>query len=182
MPSFSNPTWSDAIAEAWATAPAGLVVHETLEFVFTRDGVLVGERFVRSREALTATLEADAPVDASTAVLFNPAAFDAKLPEQQGDGGAPQMQLTVANVGRELALHLEAAAFSPTPVQVIYRVYTSADLTAPHQSPGPLVMDVTQISATTDAVTASCAFGGIGERRFPGAEYQLRHFPSLATR
>jgi hypothetical protein len=183
MPAFTtSPTWSDAVAEAWAVAPAGLLVHETLEFVFTRAGMLASERFVHNRQAITATLESTAPLGASQAVLFNPAAFTLKLPEQRGEGGTPEMQISVANIGRVLTEHLEAAAFSPTPVQVIYRLYTSADLTAPHQSPGPLVMDVRGISAGVESVTARCGFGSLGERRFPLLEYQLRNHPSMATR
>jgi hypothetical protein len=183
MPSFTtDPTWSDAIREAWASAPAGLIPYDTLEFLFMRGGVLAGERFVRERHAITATLEADAPLDASTAVLFNPAAFTAKWPDQKGEGGSPQMDITVPNIGRELALHLKAASFSATPVRVIRRVYTNADLSAPHQFPGPLMMDVASVSANVDSVTAHCHFGGSGQRRFPGLEYQLRHHPSMATR
>jgi hypothetical protein len=184
MPNFTtdDPTWSDAIREAWAVAPAGLIPYDTLEFLFTRDGVLRSERFVRERHAITATLEADAPLDASAAALFNPAAFSVKLPEQKGEGGSPQMDITVPNIGRELALHLKAASFSATPVRAVYRVYTNLDLTAPHQSPGPLIMDVASVSANVDSVTAHCHFGGSGQRRFPGLEYQLRHHPSMATR
>lgn len=182
MPSFDDDIWSEAIHEAWSTSPSDVIVWETLEFVFSVGGGLTAARFVLGREAITATLEASAPVNGGEAVSFSPAAFEARLPAVAEAGGAPVLQLTTLNVGREMASHLMAAAYSPTPVQVIYRLYTSTDVTAPHQSPGPLTMDVFEISATAQQVTASARWDDLAGRRFPRLEYTQRRFPALAAR
>jgi hypothetical protein len=182
MPTFDDNIWSEALNEAWSTNPAGTLVWETLEFRFTDAGVLTAARFVRNRQAVTATLESDAPLNPSTAVEFLPAAFDARLPSISETGGAPVLEITVGHVGRELSLHLEAAAYSPTPVRVTYRLYTNGDTTAPHSYPGPLHMDVFGIDVSGESVTARCRWDDLAGRRFPGIEYQARYFPSLATR
>ena len=183
MPTFDpDELLSQALQEAWVSMPAGTLVWETLEFLFTVAGVTTAARFVNNRQAIDATLESDAPLDASTEVSFAPAAFSAVLPPLTESGGVPELQITTSNVGREMALHFQAAAFSPDPVQVIHRLYTSGDTSAPHTSPGPLRMDVYGISATAEAVTARCRWDDMAGRRFPRLEYVARRFPALAAR
>jgi hypothetical protein len=182
MPTFEDSIWSEALEEAWSNTPAGVRVLETLEFIFTRAGVLTAERFVRNRQSLTATLESTAPVNPSTAVVFQPAGFEVKLPDATDAGPAPQLQIAVPNIGRELNEHLMAAAYSPTPVQVIFRFYLSTDLTAPHSYPGPLIMDIDSITAESQGVVATASFDDLSGRRFPRTEYLARLFPGLATR
>jgi hypothetical protein len=182
MPNFDDDIWSEALKEAWNSTPGDVRVLETLEFIFTRAGVLTAERFVRDRQALTATLEATAPVDPSTAVLFNPAGFEVTLPEASDTGPAPRLQIAVPNIGRVLNEHLMAAAYSPTPVQVIFRFYLSTDLSAPHTYPGPLIMDIDSITAEAQGVVATASFDDLSGRRFPRTEYLARLYPGLATR
>jgi hypothetical protein len=182
MPTFDDDIWSEALKEAWNSTPGQVKVYETLEFIFTRAGVLTAERFVRDRAAITATLESTAPVNPSTAVVFNPAGFDLTLPEATDSGPAPRLQIAVPNIGRVLNEHLMAAAFSPTPVQVIFRFYLSTDLTAPHTYPGPLIMDIDSITTEAQGVVATASFDDLSGRRFPRTEYLARLYPGLATR
>jgi len=73
---------SAAIKEAYAAAPADVVTLHTLEFRHAAFASPI--RVVRDHADQTCTLEAGAPVDGGTAVLFVGFAFDVTLPEVCG--------------------------------------------------------------------------------------------------
>lgn len=172
-----DPTLSAALREAYASAPADVVVLHTLEFLHASFAVPL--RVVRDYASLAATLEASAPVGAGTSATFVPYAFDFKLPSA-GESSVPEIEITLDNVGADLVQYFDQAANSATPVTMIYRPYLSTDLSQPHMDP-PLQMVLRSISCDMFKVTAKAGFGDLGSRRFPALLYTANTFPGLAA-
>lgn len=168
-------TLSQAIKEAYASAPAGVIVYHTLEL--RHPAFTVPIRVVRDYQDLTATLEASAPVDAGQQVLFIGMAFNFTKPEINADG-VPQMTIEIDNVSREIVANIEAALGSTDLVEVTCREYLSTDLSRPQNDP-PLHMQVMRITADTFKVRAVCGFPDLINRRFPTLEYDAETFPGL---
>lgn len=166
---------SQAIKEAYAAAPADVVILHTLEFrhpAFTQP-----IRVVRDHADHTCTLEAAAPVDGGLPVLFVGYAFDATLPDVT-DGSAPEMQITIDNVSLEIENNIDAALQTADKVEVTYRPYLSTDLSAPQMDP-PLTLTIVSISANNYTVTARARMGDFANKKFPSEEYTATRFPGL---
>ena len=172
-----DATLSDAIQEAYASAPTGLIIYDTLEIdhpTFTEP-----IRVVRDYADLTAYLEDDAPKNPGEEVTFVRYAFDVVKPELTTDGVA-SMQIVIDNVSRLIAASIEAALESTDYVTIIYREYISTDLTGPQNDP-PIKLYVTAITVDAFKITATCGFPNLANRRFPTQEYSAEEFPGLVT-
>ncbi len=125
---------SQAIKEAYASAPAGVIVIHTLEFRhpnFLDDyNQPTAIRVVLGHKNLTARLEATAPLNPSAYVTFVPLAFDLDLPNIEHIA-TPEIGISIDNVSREIEDNLTIAAASPYPVEVTYRPYLNTNLTNP---------------------------------------------------
>lgn len=175
---MTDTTLSDAIKEAYASAPDNVVILHTLELLhpaFTQP-----IRVVRDHQDLTATLEASAPADAGMPVLFVGFAFDLVLPEMSEKTALPQIIVTIDNVDREIVANIEAAMTTQDVIQIIYRPYLSTDLTAPQMIP-PLDFQVQAIMADVFQVRATCSYGDPANRAFPNEDFTLQRFPGLAA-
>lgn len=170
-----DDTLSDAIREAYASAPAADVIYHTLEIRHSSFAAPI--RVVRDFADLDATLEATAPEDASTEVTFLGYAFDL-VPPEVGAGGTPQMIIEIDNVSRDILANIELAMASPNLLTVIYRAFVSSDLTAPANDP-PLTLTIFSISATPMRIRAVAGFGDIVNKRFPAGDYTAERFPGL---
>lgn len=172
-----DTTLSQALREAYATAPADEVIHHTLEIwhpAFTEP-----IRVVRDHADLGATLEAGAPRNPGASVNFTAFAFEVSPPELSPDA-SPSLTIELDNVGRELLTQVELASSSAVPIEVIYRQYLASELGAPQNNP-PLALQVLSISATPLRVTVRCGFGDLGNRKFPARTYSAADFPGLAA-
>ncbi|MDD4926929.1 MAG: DUF1833 family protein [Methylotenera sp.] len=166
---------SQAIKEAYASAPADVVVLHTLEFrhpAFTQP-----LRVVLDHVDHTCTLEADAPVDPSTAVLFIGYAFKLDLPTVD-NGAAPEVVITIDNVTLEIEDNIAAALTTTDKVVVTYRPYQSNDLSAPSMNP-PMTLTITAINADNYRVTARAQLGDFANKAFPAENYTTSRFPGL---
>ncbi len=171
-------TLTEALAEAYASAPPTVVILHTMELWHPTWADPI--RLVADFADLTATLEDEAPVDAGDAVLFTACPFRFTLP-QVGEG-RQELQIQIDNVAQLLMPLLEAADLaSETPIKATYRPYLSTDTTAPQMTP-PLTLDVTRISADAMQVTCMCAHADFLNRRFPRRIYTVEEFPGLAPR
>ncbi len=170
-----NPALSEAIKEAYASAPSGVVILHTLEFRHAEFSAPL--RVVRNTVNITATLEDDAPEDGGDAVEFQYYAFEFTLPEVS-DGATSELIITIDNVNRVIVENLELAVQSADPLYVTYRPYLSTDLSAPQMDP-PLTMLVQHIEVDIFRVTARCGFGDIVNRAFPSEDYTASRFPGL---
>ncbi len=172
---------TDALKEAYAVAPTTSVILHTLELRHPSfkdsEGSAVAIRVVRDKQNLTATLEAGAPLDPSTAVEFIALGFDFTLPAVR-DNESPRLILSIDAVGREIVEHLEQAMEDPQPVEVTYRPYLSDDLAQPEMNP-PLTLQLTQVTVDALQVTGTCVYTDLVNRRFPSAVYSQALFPAL---
>jgi len=170
-----DSTLSQALKEAYASAPTTQVAYHTLELYHPAFTAPI--RVVRDFVDLSATLESTAPRDASQTVLFVGFAFDIVPPEVSATG-VPQCQITIDNVSREIVSNLELAISSNQPITVIYRLFLSSDLSAPQNNP-PMTLTVISMTADVFKVTATATFGDMVNRKFPSQMYTLDTFPGL---
>jgi hypothetical protein len=172
-----DPSLSEALAEAYASAPSDEVIYHTLELRHAAFSTPI--RVVRDNADLTARLEATAPEDPGEDVTFVGFAFDLVKPELSATG-IPQCTIEIDNVSREILANIELAMTSITPVEVTYREYLGSDLLGPQNDP-PMTLQITSITADVFRVKATASFADIGNRRFPREEYTAERFPGLVA-
>jgi hypothetical protein len=176
--------YSEALAAAYASAPEDEVVLNTLEFrhpTFLEGGLPFAIRVVNDHSNLIATLEADAPLEASSEVQFFAVYFQLRRPSESDSGSVPEVEITVDNVARHLMTYLDGAKSSRDPIQVTWRPYLASDLTGPHMNP-PLTLSLRSVSCNMTTVTARAGYGDLTNRRFPAIEYTSKKFPGLTAR
>lgn len=170
-------TITDALKRAFATAPTDEVLYHTLEIF--HESFAEPIRVVQGFEAITATLEADAPRDASTAVEFTPLWFEFDLPPVRAEE-VPFMEVQIHDASRLVVQPLEDAQDEPAAIQMIYRPYLSSDLTQPQMSP-PLILQFerVRVSQGDNLVSATATFNDFRNRAFPFRNYTPDEFPGL---
>jgi hypothetical protein len=161
-----NTALSEAIKEAYASAPSDQVILHTLELrhpAFVDDaGQTVAIRVVRDTGDLWARLESQAPLQANERVQFVAMGFELDLPP----------------VDREIVRHLDAAAESQSVIEVTYRPYLSTDLEGPQMDP-PIHLVLTEVEADIFRVTGRARMLDVGNKAFPGISYTAKTFPGL---
>lgn len=172
---MTDPVLSDAIKEAYASAPSDVVIYHTLELRHTAFTSPI--RVVRDLVDLTATLESTAPVDASTSVTFTAFAFDFRKPEI-GSDGVPQLTIEIDNVSREILANIELAVTTNDVIEATYREFISSDLTVPQNDP-PMHMKIITVHADIFKVSAVAGFGDFSNRLWPRELYDADRFPGL---
>lgn len=199
-----DPALSQAIREAYAAAPADVVILHTIEvrhpafaapirvvrnFPDVERWIALGGEAVetvlaamapeaRGMVGLVARLEPSAPVDAGALVPFVALAFDLELLPVESIP-VPEAVLTIDNVGREITDALEAAATSQHRIEVTYRPYLSTDIEGPQMDP-PLTLTLSDARADPLKVTGRVRMLDIGNKAFPSVVYTAKKFPGLA--
>lgn len=171
-----DPALSQALQEAYASAPSDEIIYHTLEIrhpAFTQP-----IRVVRDNADLTARLEISAPVNGNELVTFVGFAFDLVRPEVSATG-VPQCTIEIDNVSREILANIELAMPQPDPIEVTYREYLSGGLDAGPENDPPMTLTLISITADVFRVRAVASFADIGNRRFPREEYTAERFPGL---
>lgn len=166
-----DTTLSQALKEAYASAPSDVIVYHTLEInhpAFSQPIYVV-----RDFTDLNANLETGAPV---TFLRF---AFDLVKPEVSATG-VPQLTLEIDNVSREILANIQLAMMTTELITITYREYISTDLTGPQNDP-PMTMVLTSISADVFRIRATASFGDLNNKRFPNEEYTADRFPGLVV-
>jgi hypothetical protein len=173
-----DPSLSEALREAYASAPVDQVIYHTLEIWHPAFSVPI--RVVRDSADLDARIEAGAARDAGAIVTFVAYAFDI-VPPDQTSTGVPQCTIEIDNVSRDILSQIDAAVVQPDPIVAIYRSYLSDELdTGPENDP-PLALTLISISATPMRIRAVAGFPDLLNTRFPKRDYELERFPGLAT-
>ena len=176
-----NEALSEALREAYASAPSDVVILHTLELrhpsFMDDDGQLVAVRVVRDNQDLTARLEPTAPLNPGEKVTFIAMGFDLELPPINA-APVPEITITLDNVSREIVKHLEAASTSQHKIEITYRPYLSDDLEGPQMDP-PFTLVLTEVSATATCVIGRARMLDIGNKAFPGETYTAKRFPGL---
>lgn len=187
MPTFLPPrlgiSLSDAIAEAFTSAPVDDTWLLTLELHHSsfvdEFGNPTAARVVNDWADLTATLEADAPINASEAVVFKGVPFRYTMPEQTDSGAPNAVTIEIENVSRDLTALLDLAVGSNEAILLIERQYMASDTSGPHILPVTKVY-LSNVVVTTTTVQAQASFGNLTNRRFPGARYLRDEFLGLS--
>lgn len=172
-----DPLMSEAIAEAYASAPVGEVVWETIEIwhpVFAAPIYVV-----RDYVSLDAMIEATAARNAGTVQTFVAYPFDL-IPPDMAATSVPRATLEIDNVSREIGQQLDLAVTDGRPTEVIWRTYLSGnELIGPEHQP-PLKLQLNSVSSTMLKVRAGLGFRDLVNQAFPTLEYDVDLFPGLA--
>lgn len=164
-----NTALTEALKEAYALAPANVAVLDTLEI--SHHSIAEPIYLVRNNVDLVLTLEDD------TTHTFTAAAFKVTLPKKS-DEGVQDLDLKICNVDRRVSDFMEQASNFQTKVVCKYRPYLSTDLTQPQYDP-PLLLALSDITATIYEVSARASFADLVNRKFPNEIYSRLTFPSL---
>lgn len=172
-----NNVWSEALKEAYATAPTDVVIVNTLELrhpAFTEP-----IRVVADYVAIEALLESTAPLNPDEIVTFQPYQFDFQLPEVI-DSGIPELIINIENISREIIRNIELAVPQTDKVEVTYRAYLNTDLVShgPHNDP-PLHLTITNIQAKSTTIESRASIVDFVNKKFPSEEYNDVRFPGL---
>lgn len=163
-----NFALSEAIKEAYAVAPAGTSVLETLELRLADAPSIF---IYRGIEPLDMRLET------GELVTFEPVPFQFRLPKSS-EAGSQSLDISMDNVDARISDFITAARGSLAPVEVIYRPYLSSDLSGPQMDP-PLVLYLKGAAITATTASAQASFIDIVNKRFPNDYYTGDRFPGL---
>jgi hypothetical protein len=169
-------TLTEAIEEAYATAPAGQVILHTLEFrhpAFTEP-----LRVVHDQKDFVGRLEATAPLNPNEDVNFVAFAFDFVPPDVESTGTIPEVVIAIDNVSRDILGYMDLAANSADLIEMTYRPYLSDDPSEPQMNP-PLTLTVRTVEADIFRITARASFGDFINKAFPSQLYDATRFPAL---
>lgn len=190
MPPVMRPprrgiTYSEALAAAYATAPEDEVVLDTLEFLhptfLDENGDPVAVRVVNDHSPLTATLEADAPLNGGEVVEFKNCYFQFSRPAETESSTLPEVEVKIDNAARVLIPYLDLAKESRVPITLIWRPYLTSDLSGPHMNP-PLSLTLRSVGGDMNSLTGRAGFTDLANRRFPSSDYTAKKFPGLVVR
>ncbi len=172
---MSDNSLSSALKEAYASAPVDVIIYSTLELWHPAFSIPI--RVVNGASNIQAKLESDAPRNAGQEVNFVAFSFSLKKPDVSADG-TPSLTIEIDNVSRQILREIRPSVSSTGHITAIYREYLSNDLEAPQNDP-PIVLTITNISATIHRVTATATLGDYNNRKFPNFVYDTRSFPGL---
>lgn len=167
-----NTAWSEALREAYALAPKGVVYLETLQIAHAS----LGSSTIYIVKNLV-----DLNMRTEDAVLhtFKAAGFRLQFPPT-GDQGVQNLGIEIGDTeDQKVTSFCKAAKEYVSPVKVTVRVYLSTDLNNPQNNP-PLVLNLTDI-VITNVVTGRCTFAGIVNEPFLKTLYKRDTFPGLAN-
>lgn len=177
---------SEALKEAWATAPTLDTALHTLEFrhpsaaapirIVSDFGTLLHTGDPNDIYGWVLKLEATAPANPSQNVEFLSVMFDFQEPDQE-EGSLGQMQISFDNAMQDLSEFLDTAVQYSQPMEVTYRCYLASDPNEPMMVMNGLT--VTDVKSTLLKVTASAAFMDFMNNNFPSLIYRLQEFQTL---
>lgn len=180
---MTDTSLSEAIKEAYASAPSDVIIYATLELHHSAfkdsNGNPAPIRVVRDYNNLDARLESTAPRHPAQIVTFVAFNFEFTKPEVTPEN-IPQISIVMDNVSRDIVANIEKTMGTFEQIKVIYREFISTDLSTPQNNP-PIEMSIMSISADLFKVTATAGFPNLLNRRFPTQEYTTTTFVGLAV-
>ena len=179
---MSDVTLSEALKEAYASAPSDITILHTLELrhptFFDDNGNPTAIRVVRDNISHICTLEETASLDAGKAVEFIAMAFDLQLPPIENIP-VPEITLTLDNVSTEIIQYLDNAIETQDMIEMTYRPYLSHDTSCPQMNP-PITLVITDIQVDVLKITATARMMDIGNKSFPAENYTITKYPGLS--
>jgi len=173
--------WSDAWAEAEASAPPAERECNTLElihpaFVDEEIGQFSVRAVAETFEDTFFTLEEGAPLNGGESVKFKAIPFMADHPEWE-EGKPPEVRISIDGVGRDLSPYIKPASRTRANMRVILRQYLLDDPSAPAY--GPLEMVGRDVTVTAQRVDCTIRIDDLTNTKFPSLIYTIRRFKTL---
>jgi hypothetical protein len=159
-----DSTLNQAIKEAYASAPTDVLVYYTLEV--THPDFATSARLVLGHEDVTLGGQ-----------VWTAAAFEMQLPDVSAQGDM-RLRVRFDNVGGELFEAIDAVVESDSPVEIVYRVWLSTNLSTPANSSVP-AFALTAVSADRQTITAEATLGPFQNKRWPRLRYRDEYYPGL---
>lgn len=179
---MSDATLTEALKEAYASAPSNVILLHTLELrhpsFIDESGKSTAIRVVRDNINHICTLEDSAPLDAGKEVEFIAMGFDLELPPIEAIP-VPEITLTLDNVSTEIIQYLDRAVETQDMIEMTYRPYLSNDLSCPQMNP-PITLVITEITADISKISATARMMDIGNKSFPAENYTVKKYPGLS--
>ena len=179
---MSDNTLSEALKEAYASAPCNVTIFHTLELrhpaFVDEQGKTTAIRVVRDNINHKCFLEEDAPLDAGKEVEFVAMGFDLGLPPVETIP-VPEITVSLDNVSTEIIKYLDQAIETQEMIEMTYRPYLSNDLSGPQMNP-PITLVITDITADISKITATARMMDIGNKSFPAENYTVKKYPGLS--
>lgn len=181
--------WSEALAEAYAVAPADDYVISTLELIHpafvdssnNADSI----RVALDDKAWNLRLEPGAPMFGGQVKAFEPLAMQVSLPEQ-GEATFGSLKLALDNVPRTIWPKLQKAARVRASAQVIYREWVAtrnlaSGVYTPSNAPDMIIDQLTMrvMSATQLRLEGSATFVDLLNKAFPRRTFDATSYPGL---
>lgn len=174
--------WTEAFAEAVASAPKDVIQHETLELqnpAFIEFGSPVAIRCVNDMKAKIFRIEGSAAMDPSTMQSFAAIPFEFGFPDIS-EGRGPEASVRVDNILKEIERYLDDALGLLSPITCIYRVYLSTDPNT--VAFGPFKFTMREVQAVGSALEGSVTVSNPQNLKFLKKLYSMQAFPSLIAR
>lgn len=165
-----------SLNEVRASAPAGIVIVETLEIYHASFPEPI--RICNQLHDFTATLEDSAPRDAGEEVAFSASSFALVLP-RAGSSGIQTINIKISNIDLMASDHLEIALENPGAVSIIFRIYLSSDTSGPAENP-PTTLTLQSAVADSTFLTAKAKNSDNINRKFPSLVYNSFDHPGLS--
>lgn len=176
-----DPSVSEALAEAYALAPADDQILHTMEIrhpaFVDDDGSPDSIWVVADNRDWALTIEPDAPVKGGQSVIHQKMAFNFTLAPIQ-PGATPEIEVRIDGVGRIVAEQLDLAVADGSPIVMVYRPFLASDTTQPQMDPPP-AFTLSEVSVTVITVRARARTGVDLRVAFPRRLYTAREFPGL---
>lgn len=175
---MSDP-WSEEYEIAIAANDKTVVALETIELhhsAIVENGRRGAVRAVNDTQDHIFRLEQDAPLDGGQDVEFTAIPFTWGHPSV-AEGQAPQADLRVDNVERELEPYLDQIETSFEPIIVIYRVYLSNRGTVVDKGPFRFVLK--EIATDNGSVSGKVEIASPQNLKFGTRVYSADEFASL---
>lgn len=180
---MTDTTLSQALKEAYASAPANIIIYPTLELYhpafLDANGQPNPIYVVKDYQNLSARIENLALRNGGKLVTFIAFNFEFTKPEVSSDN-VPQINISMDNVDRSIVANIEKTMGTFEQIKVIYREYISSDLEVPQNNP-PIEMTIISITADIFKINATAGFPNLMNKKFPTIEYTLDKFPGLAV-
>ena len=179
---MTDTSLSEALKEAYASAPSEIIILHTLELrhsaFIDENGKPVAIRVVRDNINHICQLEESAPLNAGQEVEFVAMAFDLELPPVEAIP-VPEITLTLDTVSTELIEYLDKAIETQDMIEMTYRPYLSNDLSCPQMNP-PITLVITEITVDVSKISATARMMDIGNKSFPAENYTVKKYLGLS--
>lgn len=169
-------SFSEALEEAYASAPKGEIILNTVEILHPSFEVPI--RLVRNNRNIIAKLEKDAYENPNEMVEFIGAPWDFIMPSIEEDR-VPEFGITFDNVSKEITKAISEAVKLPTPVIMIFRPFLASALEYGSQLDPPIEMEIAKASADNFKIKITANMEDTFYAAFLTQRYTDERFPAV---